>query len=166
MCGATRHSCNPFRNDHLPFFLRHRQARRRNQSVQQNGERRATLALCAILITTKKTGGDCYNEYQYLTFLLSECSAAVLSRAWTVDCYQGIWRLYTRIFWSVGIDKQERIGEFHHFKAILSVFAHSDDKVIIRKISTAQRAFFAFRQNMFYCLVVWLRNKISINKNI
>ena len=54
MCGACRHSCYPFRNDHLPFFLRHRQARRRNQSAQQNGERRATLALCAILITTKK----------------------------------------------------------------------------------------------------------------
>ena len=54
MCGATRHSCNPFRNDHLPFFLRHRQARRRNQSVQQNGERRAIIALCAILITTKR----------------------------------------------------------------------------------------------------------------
>lgn len=53
MCGASRHSCNPFRNDHLPFFLRHRQARRRNPSVQQNGKRRATLALCAILITTK-----------------------------------------------------------------------------------------------------------------
>ena len=54
MCGASRHSCNPFRNDYLPYFLRHRQARRRNQSAQQNGERRATLALCAILITTKK----------------------------------------------------------------------------------------------------------------
>ena len=54
MCGACRHSCYPFRNDHLPFFLRHRQARRRNQGLQQNGERRATLALCAILITTKK----------------------------------------------------------------------------------------------------------------
>ena len=54
MCGACRHSCNPFRNDHLPYFLRHCQARRRNQSVQQNGERRATLALFAILITTKK----------------------------------------------------------------------------------------------------------------
>ena len=54
MCGACRHYCNPFRNDHLPFFLRHRQARRRNQGLQQNGERRATLALCAILITTKK----------------------------------------------------------------------------------------------------------------
>ena len=53
MCGACRHSCNPFRNDHLPFFLRHRQARRRNQSAQQNGERRAIIALCAILITTK-----------------------------------------------------------------------------------------------------------------
>lgn len=53
MCGASRHSCNPFRNDHLSFFLRHRQARRRNQSAQQNGKRRATLALCAILITTK-----------------------------------------------------------------------------------------------------------------
>ena len=54
MCGASRHSCNPFRNDYLPYFLRHRQARRRNQGLQQNGERRATLALCAILITTKK----------------------------------------------------------------------------------------------------------------
>ena len=54
MCGTSRHSCNPFRNAHLPFFMRHRQARRRNQGLQQNGERRATLALCAILITTKK----------------------------------------------------------------------------------------------------------------
>ena len=54
MCGACRHSCYTFRNDHLHFFLRHRQARRRNQGLQQNGERRATLALCAILITTKK----------------------------------------------------------------------------------------------------------------
>ena len=53
MCGACRHSCNPFRNDCLPFFLRHRQARRHNESVQQNREWRATLALCAILITTK-----------------------------------------------------------------------------------------------------------------
>ena len=57
MCGASRHSCYPFRNDHLPFLLRHRQARRRNQGVQQNGERRATIALCAILITTKKQEG-------------------------------------------------------------------------------------------------------------
>ena len=54
MCGACRPSCNPFRNDHLPFFLRHCQARRRNQGLQQNGERRATFALCGILITTKK----------------------------------------------------------------------------------------------------------------
>ena len=23
MCGACRHSCNPFRNDHLPYFLRY-----------------------------------------------------------------------------------------------------------------------------------------------
>ena len=23
MCGASRHSCNPFRNDCLPFFLRY-----------------------------------------------------------------------------------------------------------------------------------------------
>ena len=53
MCGACRPSCNPFRNDYLPYFLRHRQARRRNQGLQQNGERRATLALCDILITTK-----------------------------------------------------------------------------------------------------------------
>ena len=89
-----------------------------------------------------------------------------LPRTRTVDCYQGIWHLYTRRFWSVRIDKQERIGEFCHFKAILNIFAHSDDKVIIRKILTAQRAFFVFRQNVFSCLVVWLRNKISINKNI
>ena len=54
MCGACRHSCNPFRNDSLSFFLRHGKARRRNQSVQQNGERRAIIALCAILITTKR----------------------------------------------------------------------------------------------------------------
>ena len=54
MYGATRHSCNPFRNDHLPYFLRHCQARRRNQGLQQNREWRATLALCAILITTKR----------------------------------------------------------------------------------------------------------------
>ena len=54
MCGASRHSCNPFRNDSLSFFLRHGKARRRNKSVQQNGERRATLALCAILITIKR----------------------------------------------------------------------------------------------------------------
>ena len=90
-----------------------------------------------------------------------------LPRTRTVDCYQGIWRLYTRRFWSVRIDKQERIGEFCHFKAILNIFAHSDDKVITRKILTAQRAFFfVFRQNVFSCLAVWLRNKISINKNI
>ena len=90
-----------------------------------------------------------------------------LPRTRTVDCYQGIWHLYTRRFWSVRIDKQERIGEFRHFKAILNIFAHSDDKVIIRKILTAQRTFFfVFRQNVFSCLVVWLRNKISINKNI
>ena len=89
-----------------------------------------------------------------------------LPRTRTVDCYQGIWHLYTRRFWSVRIDKQERIGEFRHFKAILNIFAHSDDKVIIRKILTAQRAFFAFRQNVFSCLVVWLRNETSINKNI
>ena len=50
-----------------------------------------------------------------------------LPRTRTVDCYQGIWRLYTRRFWSVRIDKQERIGEFRHFKAILNIFAHSDD---------------------------------------
>ena len=90
-----------------------------------------------------------------------------LPRTRTVDCYQGIWHLYTRRFWSVRIDKQERIGEFRHFKAILNIFAHSDDKVIIRKILTAQRTFFfVFRQNVFSCLVVWLRNKTSINKNI
>ena len=82
-----------------------------------------------------------------------------LPRTRTVDCYQGIWHLYTRRFWSVRIDKQERIGEFRHFKAILSIFAHSDDKVISRKILTAQRTLFAFRQNVFSCLVVWLRNK-------
>ena len=69
----------------------------------------------------------------------------------TVDCYQGIWRLYTRRFWSVRIDKQERIGEFRHFKAILNIFAHSDDKVVIRKILTAQRAFFG---KMYF--LVWL----------
>ena len=79
-----------------------------------------------------------------------------LPRTRTVDCYQGIWRLYTRIFWSVRIDKQERIGEFRHFKAILSVFAYSDDKVIIRKILTAQRAFFRFSAKCIFlsgCLV-------------
>ena len=54
MCGATRHSCSTFRNDSLSFFLRHGKARRRNQGVQQNGERRAIIALCAILITTKR----------------------------------------------------------------------------------------------------------------
>ena len=54
MCGACRHSCYPFRNDHLPFFLRHRQARRRNQGLQQSRRQSATLASCAILITTKK----------------------------------------------------------------------------------------------------------------
>ena len=156
MCGASRHSCSTFRNDSLSFFLRHGKARRRNQSVQQNGERRATIALCAILITTKKTGGDCYNEDQYLTFLLSECSIAVCSRAWSVDYHQSIWRLYNRIFWSVEIDKQERIGEFRHFKAILSVFAHSDDKVIVRKILTTQRAFPRFPAKWVFlsgCLV-------------
>ena len=54
MCGASRHSCNPFRNDYLPYFLRHRQARRRNQGLQQSRRQSATLASCAILITTKK----------------------------------------------------------------------------------------------------------------
>ena len=126
----------------------------RTEGVRQGGERCATLALCAILITTKKTGGDCYNEYQYLTFLLSECSIAVCSRTWSVDYHQSIWRLYNRIFWSVEIDKQERIGEFRHFKAILSISARSDDKVIIRKILTAQRAFFAFLEKMWF--IVWM----------
>ena len=167
MCGASRHSCNPFRNDYLPYFLRHRQARRRNPSVKQNGKRRATLALCAILITTKRnrrwmlkmntTNLPSYYQNVALPFSLVRGLSIVI---------KGICRLYTRRFWSVRIDKQERIGEFRHFKAILSVFACPDDKVIIRKILTAQRAFFTFRQNVFSCLVVWLRNKISINKNI
>ena len=50
MCGACRHSCNPFRNDHLPYFLRHRQARRRNQGLQQSRRQRATLASCKAII--------------------------------------------------------------------------------------------------------------------
>ena len=50
MCGACRHSCNPFRNDHLPYFLRHRQARRRNQGLQQSRRQRATLASCKAVI--------------------------------------------------------------------------------------------------------------------
>ena len=50
MCGACRPSCNPFRNDHLPFFLRHRQARRRNQGLQQSRRQSATLASCKAII--------------------------------------------------------------------------------------------------------------------
>ena len=50
MCGASRHSCNPFRNDCLPFFLRHRQARRRNQGLQQSRRQSATLASCKAVI--------------------------------------------------------------------------------------------------------------------
>ena len=50
MCGASRHSCNPFRNDHLPFFLRHRQARRRNQGVQQSRRQSAIIASCKAII--------------------------------------------------------------------------------------------------------------------
>ena len=50
MCGAYRPSCNPFRNDHLPYFLRHRQARRRNQGLQQSRRQSATLASCKAII--------------------------------------------------------------------------------------------------------------------
>ena len=89
---------------------------------------------------------DCLEEYERILNLLrahgynvEECAMMeteelkdgyeniALPRTRTVDCYQGIWRLYTRRFWSVRIDKQERIGEFRHFKAILNIFAHSDD---------------------------------------
>ena len=50
MCGACRHPCNPFRNDHLPFFLRHRQARRRNQGAQQSRRQSAIIASCKAII--------------------------------------------------------------------------------------------------------------------
>ena len=50
MCGASRHSCNPFRNDYLPYFLRHRQARRRNQGLQQSRRQSATLVSCKAVI--------------------------------------------------------------------------------------------------------------------
>ena len=50
MCGASRPSCNPFRNDHLPFFLRHRQARRRNQGLQQSRRQSAIIASCKAVI--------------------------------------------------------------------------------------------------------------------
>ena len=50
MCGACRHSCNPFRNDHLPFFLRHRKARRRNQGAQQSRRQSAIIASCKAII--------------------------------------------------------------------------------------------------------------------
>ena len=177
MCGACRHSCNPFRNDHLPFFLRHRKARRRNQGAQQSRRQSAIIASCKAIIRRNaiETSRSCVlTDIMWRSALWwrrrnwrKGMKTLPLPRTRTVDCYQGTWRLYTRIFWSVRIDKQERIGEFRHFKAILNIFAHSDDKIIIRKILTAQRTFFfVFRQNVFSCLVVWLRNKISINKNI
>ena len=50
MCGTSRHSCNSFRNDYLPFFLRHRQARRRNQGLQQSRRQSAIIASCKAVI--------------------------------------------------------------------------------------------------------------------
>ena len=47
MCGACRHSCNPFRNDHLPYFLRYAEGVKGVGSIMdsdlQRSRRRATI---------------------------------------------------------------------------------------------------------------------------
>ena len=47
MCGASRHSCNPFRNDYLPFFLRYAEGVKDVGSIMvsdlQRSRRRATI---------------------------------------------------------------------------------------------------------------------------
>ena len=50
MCGTSRHSCNYFLTNLESFFLRHRQERRRNQSLQQSRRQSATLASCKAVI--------------------------------------------------------------------------------------------------------------------
>ena len=47
MCGACRPSCNPFRNDYLPFFLRYAEGVKGVGSIMdsdlQRSRRRATI---------------------------------------------------------------------------------------------------------------------------